>query len=156
MQKLSKKNSIIFVLAALLPAFYAMLTQTYAWLKYEAMGPVCYDASIFIAIGRAMLHGYVPYIDMFENKPPGIFFIMAASIYLTDSYVLATALDLLILFIFPALFALFAWRNSNNHSDLSYRIFITAVGALFGTLLAVHSLNLAGQMVHVQWTKATQ
>lgn len=147
MQKLSKKNSIIFVLIGLLPAFYLMLTQTYAWLKYEAMGPVCYDASIFIAIGRAMLHGYTPYVDMFENKPPGIFFfIMAASIFLTDSYVLATALDLLILFILPGLFALFAWRHSSHHSDLSYRIFIVTTAALFGTLLAVHSLNLAGQM----------
>lgn len=37
------------------------------------------DAGMYLAVGRGMLNGLVPYVDLYENKPVGIFIIAALS-----------------------------------------------------------------------------
>ncbi len=37
------------------------------------IGNLAGDGAIFLGISSAMLHGYAPYRDLFETKPPGIF-----------------------------------------------------------------------------------
>jgi hypothetical protein len=38
------------------------------------------DSGIYFTIGRALLNGYLPYVDLFETKPPGIFYLTAISL----------------------------------------------------------------------------
>src|SRR6516225_7121518 len=40
---------------------------------FTALAPGHADAKLFAYIGRAWLHGSVPYADVWDNKPPGIF-----------------------------------------------------------------------------------
>ncbi|PIP65562.1 hypothetical protein COU77_01445 [Candidatus Peregrinibacteria bacterium CG10_big_fil_rev_8_21_14_0_10_49_16] len=42
-----------------------------------------WDALIFFTIGRGILNGLTPYIDLFESKPPGIYLFTVASLLLT-------------------------------------------------------------------------
>ena len=42
------------------------------------------DTQLFWTIGRAILNGFTPYIHIYENKPPGIFLLSAASLRLFD------------------------------------------------------------------------
>lgn len=42
------------------------------------------DGALYTSIGRAILNGYVPYKDLFEFKPPGMFLISALSLHFFD------------------------------------------------------------------------
>ena len=60
-----------FVLFAILVA--AVRIQTFG---YPALG---YDEQFYLLVGDRMLHGAVPYVDIFDRKPVGLFLIFAAS-----------------------------------------------------------------------------
>lgn len=38
-----------------------------------------YDEQLYSLIGQAMLHGQVPYVDLWDRKPPGLFLVFAAA-----------------------------------------------------------------------------
>lgn len=42
---------------------------------YELDGPFTWDTTIYYAVGKGMSHGLLPYWDLFETKPPMIFFL---------------------------------------------------------------------------------
>ncbi len=48
----------------------------------ELMGFLDADAFIYLAVGRGILNGFTPYVDLFETKPPGIFLLSALSLKL--------------------------------------------------------------------------
>lgn len=52
---------------------------------YEASGAFNDDSPVYWAIGRGIVNGLVPYRDLLEIKPPGIFLVSAISYALTDS-----------------------------------------------------------------------
>ena len=140
-----KPTQNILVYCSLAPSVALMLWQSAAWFLYEATGPLCWDASIFMAVGRGMLNGYLPYADLYENKPPGVFLIAAASLYLFDSQALAAVLETSILFWFPFLFGRFAWRRTRGWDEVAHRAFLATTACLYGTVLAVYTLHQAGQ-----------
>ncbi|MEO6603506.1 MAG: hypothetical protein ABIQ16_26720 [Polyangiaceae bacterium] len=53
---------------------------------YEALGPYNVDTSLYWTVGRGMLNGLVPYRDLYETKPPGIFLLSALSYLLTSGF----------------------------------------------------------------------
>lgn len=55
---------------------------------YELKRPFTWDTTMYYAIGKGMTQGLKPYVDMFETKPPMIFFISAISYSLTKDYYL--------------------------------------------------------------------
>lgn len=44
------------------------------------------DAGIYYSIGKGIVHGYVPYRDMFDHKGPVVFFIFALGYLLTPDF----------------------------------------------------------------------
>lgn len=52
-----------------------------------------WDGLIYTAVGRGIVNGLVPYTDLFEFKPPGIFLISAASLRMYDDIRLGNALQ---------------------------------------------------------------
>jgi hypothetical protein len=52
------------------------------------------DAQLFAYIGFQWLHGYIPYVDIWDNKPPGIF-----------------AVNALVFLLFPKNFTVLAWQE---------------------------------------------
>lgn len=97
----------------------------------------CYDCDLFWTVGRGMLNGLVPYKDLFETKPPGIFLLSSFSLLLNDGRLLGGVMSFLAtmtLGITPGIFALLAFRNTS----LLRRIFLGALGILFGTAMVFY------------------
>jgi hypothetical protein len=143
--RLSNKTSTLLVCLLMLPGFYLAFTQSAVWFQYEAMGPLCFDASIFLMLGRAILNGFTPYVDLFENKPPGIFFISALSIYLTDTHLLGSYIEASTLILYPLMLGWLIWRFSKPQQMQWYRILLSGTAMVFGSALAVFGLAEAGQ-----------
>src|SRR4051794_25138269 len=62
-------------------------------LLYELQVPVHGDSAIYFTIGRGIVHGLVPYRDLFETKPPGVFLLAALSLLISGDGRSAAALQ---------------------------------------------------------------
>ena len=62
---------------------------------YELDGPFTWDTTIYYAVGKGMSHGLLPYRDLFETKPPMIFFLSELSYLLTGDFYLCNILSFL-------------------------------------------------------------
>lgn len=113
-------------------------------LAFELHGPENYDASMYWAVGRGIVNGLVPYADLFETKPPGIFLLSALSLSLFDSRILGSIVQAISLGII-ALTPLFAivppaeWRRNPNTA------FRALVSLLFGCLLLLFVAERSGE-----------
>ena len=96
------------------------------------------DVLLYITEGRGILNGLVPYVDLFETKPPGMFLLTALSLKTTgDERLLGilTILCLLIVAAIPAVCA-FVWTRQQENRTRRTTIIATALAA--GTLVALY------------------
>jgi hypothetical protein len=77
-------STALLVAAFIALAYGAALLGVRVW--YEALGPYNVDTPLYWTVGRWMLHGLVPYRDLYETKPPGIFMLSAVSYLLTSGF----------------------------------------------------------------------
>lgn len=113
-----------------------------AW--YEASGPITADTSIYLAVGRGILNGLLPYRDLFETKPPGIFLLSALSLRLFDSAALGSMLEAYIVLTFPIL-VLLAARPIARHWTPAIRRTVEVLSFVFGALLSLYLAERAGE-----------
>ena len=59
-----------------------------------------FDDSVYLKIGELITHGLSPYRDVFDNKPPGIYYLAALIAWMGQSHWLASRV---FLFFFAAL-----------------------------------------------------
>lgn len=91
---MSAKKSSISAAFILVTAFVTMLICTKSSPLYPLNDWV--DANTYLTVGRGMLHGKVPYRDLYEQKGPLLYFLHAAAAFISDSsfagvFVLETA-----------------------------------------------------------------
>ena len=67
------------------------------------------DAYIYLTVGRGILNGLRPYTDLFESKPPGIFYLNALSLWLTNGTFLLRMLQAGNLLSLPIVLIGFVW-----------------------------------------------
>lgn len=113
-------------------------------LQYEARHPLNGDFLIYLTIGRGIVNGLRPYVDLFESKPPGIFYLSAFSVWLTDGDALARVLQAANLMALPALLPLYVWLQRRSWSPQTVALLGTAF--MFGGLLALRAEENAGGM----------
>lgn len=106
-------------------------------LSVEFHAPVTGDAFTFLAMGRAILNGYIPYRDLMEIKPPGMFLISALSMYFGDEKI-AWALQLLVLILTPFLVIFLCQRFKISAlagwiMGVAYFLYIVKAAARFET-----------------------
>ena len=118
---------------------------------YELKRPFTWDTTMYYAIGKGMSHGLKPYADMFETKPPMIFFLASISYSLTGDYYLCNLLS----FVFLALISLAPFISviillvkSKEKNPLIYALF--ALSTLFVGLLMGGYLQLRAGEVQVE------
>ncbi len=70
-------------------------------LAFESFGLARYDARLYWTVGRGILRGLIPYRDLFETKPPGIFLISALSFWLRGDASVGTWAQVAVLGIVP-------------------------------------------------------
>lgn len=103
------------------------------------------DAQLYWTVGRAILNGFKPYIDIYENKPPGVFILSATSFYFFHDGTIGFVLDALILWILPALFAYFLYRSLRRTSAVHINFWLRFTLIFFsGCLLLLYGSNVAG------------
>ena len=105
---------------------------------YELDGPFTWDTTIYYAVGKGMSHGLLPYWDLFETKPPMIFFLSELSYLLTGDFYLCNILSFLLLVftaLSPALYIIVRFCLKREKSPLLWCFFLLAAlsaGMLFG------------------------
>jgi Dolichyl-phosphate-mannose-protein mannosyltransferase len=57
--------------------FCFVIASTIIGRSFTALTPHNYDAQLFAYVGSQWLQGYIPYLDIWDHKPPGIFAITA-------------------------------------------------------------------------------
>ena len=135
----------IIVSIGLLKGFLALTER----IAYELSSPYTADMSIYLGMGRGILNGLTPYIDLFENKPPGMFLMSALSIWMFDGPLLLHLIQVLVLIGFPILF--FAWfirQNSiKDMKDLKNTNlqFILVSTLLFSVAIALYTALRSGE-----------
>lgn len=97
-------------------------------LMFEWRGPMNNDAFIYMAVGRGIVNGIEPYVGLFESKPPMMFLLMALSLAVTGSELLALWLEMTIVVAMPALVAWWMWERTR-------RVLATVVAFLFATIV---------------------
>ena len=111
---------------------------------YELAGPYTVDTPLYWTVGRGILNGLVPYVDLFETKPPGIFLISAFSLWMTDSFIIGHWLQAFCILGIPFLVASIASFESRKLDKRSHLLYI-AVGLLFGVLITLYTAQRSGE-----------
>jgi hypothetical protein len=113
-------------------------------IAYELSGPLTADTPLYWAVGRGILHGLLPYSDLFETKPPGIFLLSAISVALTGSESLMYVLQAIAIIVLPVLLILHVRREAATRCR--HRPWLLLVAALFGILLALYTAERSGEV----------
>jgi len=120
------------------------ILEFFSRLRYEWLGPYNWDTPIYWAVGRGLLNGLKPYSDLWETKPPGIFFLSALSLLLTGNVWFLNFFQVIVLIftaIAPLLFLLFYEKEKRVKSFFPY--FVAIVG---GIIYALYSAERAGEV----------
>lgn len=134
------KRFLLIVLAIL--SFLAAV-KLGARTLFEMQGGFHGDAATYGTVARGILHGLVPYVDLYENKTPAIFLFAAASHWLFDDLRLMSWVQGIIVVLLPfVLLVPVRWGNRFKPSLSSL-----FVAFLLGTVLALYTAEMAGQLL---------
>lgn len=134
-------SSTMKIIAAFLVAAATVATVKMAYalaivLAFEARSPLN-DYLIYTTVGRGILNGFTPYVDLFESKPPGVFLLAALSLAVTGNERLAMLLDVGFLLFFPVGLALFSLHQPRPRKYM-HRALIACLAFCLGTLLVLY------------------
>jgi len=124
------------------------VSQVAGALWYEAHPTLVNDATFYFVVGRGILNGLVPYRDLWETKPPGIFLISALSIALTNGPMLAKVAFVTFLCAIPVLFVLGAIVL---HPNAPSRALSIGVSLLYGLMLSSYTQAMSADMTTEAW-----
>ncbi|MBQ3265477.1 MAG: hypothetical protein IJH07_06840 [Ruminococcus sp.] len=115
---------------------------------YELHHAFTRDSPLYWTVGRGMLNGLKPYVDMYENKPLGVFLISALSFALTDDTIICNIVSIiaaLMIAVIPAL-AVLDDRDRTDKSDSAViRFAAIVISVLFmGLLITIYSEENSG------------
>ncbi len=134
----------MIVTGCLLWASALLLEGVWARVLYEARGPFNVDSPIYWAVGRGILNGLLPYTDLFETKPPGIFLLSSLSIWFGGNMQLGALAQAAVFLHIPLLVVGGALRIRHiAHRGLLLTVVLSAI--VFGSLLSLYSAERSGE-----------
>lgn len=147
LRRLSQPGFVPLLMGAVLGA--ALLTGLHALIlrmHYEWSGPFTADSPIYWAVGRGILNGLLPYRDLFETKPPGIFLLSALSFALFNGPFLGNLIGALSMPFYPLLLGHATWRiGQQKHFGTMHRILCVMMAAITGIILALYTMERSGE-----------
>lgn len=111
---------------------------------YELQGPITWDTTIYLAVGRGILNGLLPYRDLFETKPPGIFLLSSFSLWLHGDAMIAAVAQAVAIAVMPICMVWAASHIARPHSAWVRTIVPVAVFLVGGTL-SLYTAERAGE-----------
>jgi hypothetical protein len=98
------------------------------------------DGLYYFAMARGILNGLHLYSDLFESKPPVIFWLSALSLLTTKDDTLYRLILTILLAAIPAVLSLFAVHLTRSHGRQPHRLFV-GIAFLFGSAMASFAIN---------------
>ena len=129
--------NLVFILLAVLLiilSFTFVSHEFFSRLSYEFSQPYTADHSLYMAVGKGMAEGKIPYIDMYENKPPMIFIVCYLSYIMTGDYYLVSllsAFSMIGIVVLPILFLVIKCRREKA----SLSVMLMMLSSLFGVIV---------------------
>lgn len=139
MRKYLTPGTIFLALAALVGTAVLLLR-----IRFELAGAYHTDTSIYLTVSRGILNGLLPYADLYENKPPGMFMLGALSLWLFNGAQLLIGLQALILMLFPFCIVLPVLYSRAFPLHVRTR---ALVAWTIGCALALYSAFMAGTLL---------
>lgn len=100
------------------------------------------DMLLYFTVGRGILNGFTPYVDLFESKPPGMFLLASLSLLVSGDQRFFSFLGCSAFVAFPLLMGWVAWNESEKEKwSLLERAVLTVVGLIAGVLLVLYAEN---------------
>ncbi len=139
---MSKNTQSILVWILGLITFIGLLKVGYLFV-FELSGAWNSDSSVYFAMGRGIVNGFLPYRDLFEIKPPGIFLVSALSYFLGGNMTLGHVLQGVAILLVPLSILYPVWIWTKTMPPLRRWVIVLA-SCVFGLLLAVYNDLEAG------------
>lgn len=112
-------------------------------LLLEASGAIDSDALLYMTVGRGLLNGLTPWLDLFESKPPVMFLIATLSLGITGTESLALLLQVLIVVALPLLLGFCTWQWTRG-SERTERWMLVALAITMGVQVMLYLEERAG------------
>jgi hypothetical protein len=128
----------LYVLLSL--ALAVILPEIYYKFAFEMEGPINWDTPLYFTVAQGILNGLIPYTDLFEPKPPGIYIIIAVSKLLFGSHILGNMIVALSLIIFPLIMICFTRAYGIGHN----RPYLLVLAGILGGIFALYNALLTG------------
>ena len=117
-------------------------------LIFESSGVHFVDTPMYWAVGRGILNGLTPYLDLFETKPPGIFLLSALSFWIFDEPTLTSVSQAVVIGGVPVLAMIYAFfLSKENKLSVHVSSILILLAFIFGSLLAMYSAFRSGKVV---------
>ena len=98
------------------------------------------DANCFFTLGRGIIHGLVPYRDLYEQKGPLLYFIYALAALISDkSFTGAWLIEC----VMASVFAVFSWKTAKLFTDPP-RFTIALMPLILGITYSLKMFNYGG------------
>lgn len=111
-------------------------------IKIQLECGVSYDSGIYWGVGRGIFNGLKIYIDLFENKPPGIFIISYLSILLTRDVYLGIFMHTIAGIIICVVPIVFLLLNKKDILTNQWKIEVFLLTIIFGALMSQYTFEL--------------
>ena len=132
--KLSKSELAILVLSATVTiTLVSASSPLYPYNPWD-------DANCFFTLGRGIIHGYVPYRDLYEQKGPLLYFIYALAALISEKSFIGSWIAECIS---ASLFAVFSWKTTKLFIDPS-KYAIAVMPLFLGLVYTTGMFNFGG------------
>lgn len=147
---MSAKTSAAFQWPSFRSVLWGMLLLLYAvaivkgvallayGMSFPLRGGMDVDVNLYFMVGRSMLNGLQPYVDLFETKPPFVFLLAALSLLISPSGWTFNALSAMGLASPPLLLFAFAWVQTTKPSMHLFRKSLLCLAVVLGLLLSLY------------------
>ena len=132
--KLTKQELAILIISSLVTiTFVSASSPLYPFNPWD-------DANCFFTLGRGIIHGMVPYRDLYEQKGPLLYFIYALAALITEkSFIGAWIAEC----IMASLFAIFSWKTAKLFTDPP-KFAISIIPLFLGLTYSTRLFNFGG------------
>ena len=89
---MKRKVNIKYFIYLLISIFMILILSKSTSPLYD--GSYTIDSSVFQLIGKGILEGYIPYVDLFDHKGPILFFIQALGILINKNIGIITKITI--------------------------------------------------------------
>lgn len=132
--KLSRPELVILIMSAVVTiTFVSASSPLYPYNPWD-------DANCFFTLGRGIIHGYVPYRDLYEQKGPLLYFIYALAALISEKSFIGSWI---VECISASLFAIFSWKTAKLVVEPS-KYAIAVMPLFLGITYTLYMFNFGG------------